>query len=293
MCDLESFALLIKRGGDHCKRYTEIGKSVKTLHCLRDTERESRNWSSFLGLALYSRSDDGANVLNESATIGLWIIFTWCLGNLIALESLVVRHPAFTPRDLQQPISASKRGPLRFLSDTLKNLYIGSLCEDQVSVTLSGRNVIFLLVFSPHLRRCCLTFTFSIEDFQYLREYRDTFRGLSAVKQLSLEWTFISNSRDRRTFWDFPGEEEGRAWIGGTRQTEAASLLLEVTANLQAFELTSRQMELKQDKRDKHHSIVGSYSNLHISCLMGLNKSFKTLKHLRLFGLPSRLPQHT
>lgn len=193
---------------------------------------------------------------------------------LDSLETLIIHDPLFTPQFLR---AQEPRQPLRFLTNTLKKLYIPfSGLEGEVA-RIFARNAVWLLIFCPRLEVASLGFNIDQKDFGFLKEYQNVFEGLSRIKELALHFCFDYDQFNPMTWWGLEGEEY-RVWQGRrNKKTEAIHRLLRVTNRLYSLELFSSSYG-KRPEDDSH---------VHPNCLLALDKSFDSLKHLRLFSMPN------
>jgi len=53
------------------------------------------------------------------------------------------------------------------------------------------QNMIWILVYCPHLRQASLCFTLTLDGYNFLLENSDTFNGLSQIRQLALRAMLI------------------------------------------------------------------------------------------------------
>lgn len=194
---------------------------------------------------------------------------------MINLEVLILENPDFNP-ELQTKIDG-RWSPMRYFSNSLKKLYIKCSESDIYSNVMSASNVVWILVFSPHLREATFGFTLDVlQDFSFLSEYYTVFEGLSQVKKLSICPMFVFDEERPDTWWGRP-EEDQRIWMAGNKKNEALWKLLRVTKDLSCFEFSQKEERSKRRK--------GDYTNLSTQCLMGgLESSSSSLRHLRILG---------
>lgn len=145
--------------------------------------------------------------------------------------------------------------------DSLKKLSI--MRAQSGHDNLSGRNVLWLLLFVPKLEEAALSFELSLYDFKVLGESADWFKGLSNVKKLALELRAIYDKTDTRTWWA-RSRDTIQKWEGGNKKGTAILNLLRCTKELQSLELSSDQGRLTPQDT----------SPLYSTCLLGLDMSF-------------------
>lgn len=139
---------------------------------------------------------------------------------------------------------------------------------------LNLRNVVWLLVFCPHLSQAALRASISTTDFRLLLEFSDTFAGLSKIKELAIHYSFIFTESDKRTWWGLAGKEQKS--LKGNEKTDTQFHYLKVTNQLKALELAiGNRVELC--KGDTTYPLM--------NCLYALDRSAETLTHLRLSGV--------
>jgi len=115
----------------------------------------------------------------------------------------------------------------------------------------------------------------SVEDFNFLSEFKSYFKGFSNVTRLALSVRFDYAISDKRTWWGLPREQE-KEWIGGNKKTEAIWNLLQVTKELSSLELSINKNQFRN---------VGDNTELHPSCLSSLHQSFNSA--------PSNISHHS
>jgi len=156
----------------------------------------------------------------------------------------------------------------------LKRLHLGSF--GALDISMKEQNVIWILVFCVHLRQAALSFTITLEGYNFLLEYSEIFKGLSKVKQLALSPFLIrdDSSIDRRVWI-------GRKWSkylgGGNLETTAVYQFLQVTDSLDSIEIAFRGAITV--------SRVMSDADVTTECLSSLFNSYSSIKHLRLIDL--------
>jgi len=106
------------------------------------------------------------------------------LGKCWNLETLKLQGSIF-----RFPLTDQKGVPSHFLTQSLKRLFLeGS--EDPERM-MKAQNVIWILVFCVHLRQASLSFILTLDGYNFLLEYSETFGGLSEVKQLAFPPSII------------------------------------------------------------------------------------------------------
>lgn len=190
------------------------------------------------------------------------------------IQTLIITEPDFNI-PFQFRMYNGSLAPSEFLTQSLKKLHITMWPTDRLN--FSARNIVWLLVFCRSLFECSMGCICSITDFQYLVEHSEAFSGLSNVQRLSLCIEFTTTSLAERQW----GVEAGEKWlVGRNRKTHALYNLLRVTKNLNCLDLRN----------------MGSYlvTNIHLStsCLSALDKSFHSIRHLRIFNFaPDQKPE--
>jgi len=164
------------------------------------------------------------------------------LGSLLNLQSLIIRLPSLIPQ-LQQRVDG-KSIPLSFFTNSLKRINIPSSEGGRSSHLSSARNVIWITTFCPTLRRAAFAFTMSShEDFNFLSEFKSTFKGLSNITQLALKVELVYDEPNHKTWWGTP-RELSKDWIGGNKKTESVWSLLQVTKLVSSLEIHSFCLDL-------------------------------------------------
>jgi len=165
-----------------------------------------------------ARFEDGIQVVNHAV-----------LGSLFNLQSLIIMDPNLMPQ-LQQRVDGNSI-PLPFFTNSLKRIYI-PLTDGLPSTSLLARSVVWIMVHCPTLRKAAFAFTMSThEDFNFLSEFKSTFKGLSNVTQLALRVELVYDQSNNKTWWGTPGEQS-KDWIGGNEKTESVWNLLQVRKRL-------------------------------------------------------------
>lgn len=163
-----------------------------------------------------------------------------------------------------------------FLIESLKKLHISRLPNpSQERYNLSAINSIWLLLFLPQLKETAFrlfALQITVKDLQILQELNEAFEGLSKVEKLALSMDFVSQKKDKCTWWGL-STEASKIWLGGiNKKSEAVYRLLSVTSHyLKSFDLF-----------DSSGFEEESLSSPHLSCLSSLHRSFESLEHLRL-----------
>lgn len=91
-------------------------------------------------------------------------------------------------------------------------------------------------------------------------DHKEGFKGLSNLKELALSIGFDYEKSDRRSWWGLPLESKVR-WYGGSRKSEAVFNLLQVTKELQSFEISQTSTEDRLEDE----------SELYPGCVFGLD----------------------
>ena len=176
---------------------------------------------------------------------------------------------------LQQRVDGNSI-PLPFFTNSLKRIYI-PLTDGLPSTSLLARSVVWIMVHCPTLRKAAFAFTMSThEDFNFLSEFKSTFKGLSNVTQLALRVELVYDQSNNKTWWGTPGEQS-KDWIGGNEKTESVWNLLQVRKRLSSWELSCPSNTIKDR--------IGDETEVYTNCLSSLQLSLGTIKHLRLLGI--------
>lgn len=234
----------------------ENGKLVRSLYLKANLTSTSQRKSFVQQATSYSNLPPSITDIETRTLHGTSLLMKDSFfETLVNRESLIIELPILIFGFRQQPHS--------FLVNSLKRLYIGSSKRDN----LTAKNVIWILLFIPHLSTAALKFQFSLECYKFMRDFKDSFVAKSSVKNLSLECEFISN--DSVSWWD-----QAMGFDDGNKKTIAVFHLLFITNQLQTLELASNGLGCSGE------------TFLFSNCLMKLERSFKSLKHLRIIGLP-------
>lgn len=75
------------------------------------------------------------------------------------------------------------------------------------NLSLSARNVVWVMLFSPFLEEAAISCDVSSEDLDFLVEYRLIFNDLSKVKRLAICFRFVCKESDQSTWWGSPSEQ--------------------------------------------------------------------------------------
>lgn len=168
-----------------------------------------------------------------------------------------------------------------FLTSSLRKLYIPRVNSKMFTrLNLSSMNVIWLLIFIPHLKEAALGVSVTLECLKVLSELSETFTGLSKVEKLALDIGFDFVEADRRTWWGVAGDPS-ESLLGESKKTESVHRMLSV---LNASMVQC--LELSKNLRDSYQR-RGDFTYLTSSCFLSLKRPFRSVKHLRLFGFGS------
>lgn len=113
-----------------------------------------------------------------------WMIIGFVLEKCWNLQTLNISGSIFS-----FPLAEHKGVPFHFLTHSLRRLFLGSTGD--LDDSMNAQSVIWILVFCVHLRQASLSFTLTLEGYNFLLEYSETFKGLSKVEQLALASCFI------------------------------------------------------------------------------------------------------
>lgn len=125
---------------------------------------------------------------------------------LDSLETLVLEDPRMIG------FLDDKRIPFSFL-DNLKRLQIYLRQEK-----LPARGGIWLLSFCKNLKSASLNLSVGREDYRFLKEYSEMFKGLSSVSQLAVEFEMVKGGGYAPPWWV---EEEQRSFKGKGGECES------------------------------------------------------------------------
>lgn len=210
---------------------------------------------------------ESPELVQARAHVATGAVLDHIYANLLNIETLVIEIPLC--------LFKLRHRPYPFPIRTLKKLYVGIGMDRSLNLTF--KKAIWVLLFCPCLSETALALDLSMNDFRSMLEFRETIAGRSSVKKLALRIQFVFEDSDRKTWWGLPSEASHNSEGGmGNKKTEAVSLLLMVTNQLQCFELFVNV----QRSRPGDHSLVWC------NCLSSLSRSFNSLQHLRLFGVP-------
>lgn len=171
-------------------------------------------------------------------------------------------------------------------SNSIKRLHIPFLLEQQeASDSMSGRNILWLLVFCPSLTEAVFFFSLSHEDYLFLEEYNEVFKGKSNVKKLSLMPTMsLYKSKYANKSWEAKQQGNGK-WKGGNRASHSIFNILLVTKNLWSLDL--REVRIRTE--GGHKDVDNAEFDLYSYCLSGLFNSYDSLKHIRVGRFQSKV----
>lgn len=258
------------------------GSSIKSITLIQTGKRKTRQgaWDEILDCSLLVLPDSMAKALKAKNPFfgfedGTRRAFSKLLSELDNLQSLSIEDPRSPFQIL--PVYGAPLNRFPFLITSLKRIsIIPPLFFKGVGSALSGRNVIWLLIFCPCLEAASLGFTCSNkEDFNYLTEFQSTFKGVSKVRELALVPLFYWNQEDKKTWWGSSREKHNR--MRENKKMKTIEALLTVTNQLYSLELNCTIVQTR----------AGDNTYIDATCLNSdsLCKSLKTLKHLRIFGL--------
>lgn len=172
---------------------------------------------------------------------------------LIGIETLIIEAPRLS--------FGFRQVPHLFLVKSLKRLFFGE--ADDKDWNLSTKNAVWLLLFCPKLDEACMAIEMKPSDLSYLVEFRETIAGKSSVKKLALKLAFGSDEVSKKTSWSKHNSE-----------SSVVSRLLTCTNQIQSLELFNAA------------DLYGLRSTYLLSnCLLGLYRSFDSLRHLRIIGI--------
>lgn len=256
-------------------RHEDDSKLVKTLH-FSENDRTGEYMDLFFhdrkaAVAQLFGKDEQFNLEAQRLELSVRKIYD----RLVNLEVVVLSFPfGFFPFQVEID---GRSAPHPLLTSSLKKLSI-DLWRGSRLINLTGSNVAFLLIFCPHLEEASLSFDLSSQDFKYFSDHQEAFAGSSKIRKLALGIDFVFGA-DEKTWWDLLSNAN-KSWKGGNKRTEALIDLLNVTSNLVALEVaiadTGSLSKPKETDTKLSTSFLSSSS---------LNKSFKSLKHLRLLDV--------
>lgn len=179
---------------------------------------------------------------------------------------------------LVETVGTCQRIPFNFLTSSLKRLRICPFIDLQSGMT--AQNMIWILVFSPHLSQASLCFTIDRSSFLFLQDHVNTFRGLSHLKQLAIRpaivWDYVS-SEDAGWNQVPNGRKEELQGTGRDLETLAYSTFLQVTNNLDSLEIVGGSAYTR--------SGANVESKVGLEVISSLFNSFSSIKHLRLIAV--------
>lgn len=200
--------------------------------------------------------------------------------HLVNLSSLILES-AKSIFPLEEKIDG-RSVPLRFLTHSLKKLYVPLWSPEACHLDFNAKNAIWLLINCQVLEEAAIGVCLSVSDFKFLSEYGEAFKGLAKVQRLALRIKFVALRDDRKTYWGLERDYQ-RSYKGGSKKTEAVYNLLKVTSNLTALEIGT----------DMSPANPGDDMMLFSGCLRSLQASFDSLRHLRLLSVgPDHHEQH-
>lgn len=183
------------------------------------------------------------------------------------LEVLIIRNGDF--------MFPFKVDPLPFTTH-LKKLFIPMFQKERSCLTAT--NTIWILSFCSNLKEASIGFTVSTTDYKFISEYQPTFTHLSNIKHLALAFKFIFDENNRKTWWGLPFEW-AQTWEGGRESNKKTSTIYQfltlLNENLTSLELIETIPSTNP----------GDETKLITNCLLGLSKSYQSLKNLRICGL--------
>lgn len=104
------------------------------------------------------------------------------------------------------------------------------------NLSLSARNVVWVMLFSPFLEEAAISCDVSSEDLDFLVEYRLIFNDLSKVKRLAICFRFVCKESDQSTWWGSPSEQNFKI---GNKKTASVALFLRCLSDLISLEIAT------------------------------------------------------
>lgn len=192
-----------------------------------------------------------------------------------SLETLIIEDLAFSFEFRSRSNIELAIQP--FLVNSLKKLYISPLGAHMSHQVLSAINCLWLLIFCPHLEEAALLLEFRIENYLFLERLDGSMRGLSKIKKLALRFWFAFDTKNDNTCWQNTGDSSGMMHS----KVKSVYHLIGTTSRLLSLELTNldRAGQLPSER-------------INSSCLSNLDKSWASLRHLRLFGFDTGFPYY-
>lgn len=188
----------------------------------------------------------------------------WTMGQI---QSLNIQASIFLPSFRSRIDGKLVTTP--FLVNSLKRLFVDVWNEE--ASNLNAKNACWILAFCTGLEQASIGVSFSQDDFKFLEDHSEALHGVSNVDQLALNFQFVFESTDRKTWWGLPSSKI----YDDNQKTEAVMRFLSLTKNLKSLEL--QQFPRKANPDDN--------GVMHFNCISRLFSSFSTLRHLRLFTI--------